>query len=454
MKDKLQHAMKPTPERFRYAVQTAVDEAVTQSAPKKRLSKGWRIMIAIAVLAALIPSAVFGASKLYELIAKPVDNYGLELDVQRETSAEYPKYVKMHVDVPEGFGVVPNTDKLKYYNLSAEEPYTDGFSLYPMRFRSNLEQKEYIGSVDSYEERTVDGHQAYELTLSNGDWNRLYIYYEDVNVFLLVYHKDVTEQQLTGFIKGISFTEGTSDDFTYLDWPNDERCKNIYTYSEVFAEYPRDTKVTFMMHSPKTDDFTDRCTAQITDVRILDNISGLDYESFNTAISPYEIADQNGWLNPENFTVYKEGDGFEAEDEVISSEIADQKLVLADITYENLSDEDIELFIPYNLATMEKDNDGTFHHSNVIDDEKLIYSTPYTDGETVYLTPHGIGDDFYIYTIPAKTSMTFTMGWRCKADIVDKAYLTNVYQGSVIDPPAESDSPYYTYLFKVTDDDR
>ncbi|MBQ3264615.1 MAG: hypothetical protein IJH07_02435 [Ruminococcus sp.] len=454
MKDKLKSVMKPAPERFHYTVQSAITEATKQASPaKKRIPKGWRIAIAVILIAALIPSTIFGASKLYELIAKPVDNYGLELNVERETAADYPKYVKMHVEVPEGFAAVPGTDQLKYYNLSTEEPYTDGFSLFPMRFRTELEQKEYIGNVNSYEEREMIGHQAYEVKLDQG-WDRLYIYYEDVNVFLLIYHKDVTEKQLADFVKGITFTEGTQDNFTYLDWPHDERGQDVYTYDEEYAEYPRDTKITFMMYSPETDDFTDRCTAQITDVQILDNIAELDYDAFCPAYSPYEIADQDGWLNPETFTTYKEGDGFDAEDEVIGSETANQKLVLADVTYENLSDHDIELFVSYSLEVLEKDDDGTFHQSNIIDGEKLIYSTPYTDGETVYLTPHGVGDDFCIFTIPAQSSAAFTMGWRCKADMIDKAYLTNIYQGSVTDPPAESDSPYYTYLFKVTDDDR
>ena len=137
MKEKLKNAMKPAPERFRYTVQNAIDEATAQASPaKKHIPKGWRIVIAVVLIAALIPSSIFGASKLYELIAKPVDNYGLELDIKRETTAEYPKYVKMHVEIPEGFAAVPGTDQLKYYNLSTDEPYTDGFSLYPMRFLS------------------------------------------------------------------------------------------------------------------------------------------------------------------------------------------------------------------------------------------------------------------------------------------------------------------------------
>ena len=85
MKDKLQHAMKPTPERFRYAVQMAVDEAVTQPSPKKRLSKGWRVAIAIIILAALIPSANEACNVMAEAVAGDVASF---VDLMNQRAAE------------------------------------------------------------------------------------------------------------------------------------------------------------------------------------------------------------------------------------------------------------------------------------------------------------------------------------------------------------------------------
>lgn len=452
MKEKLQDAYKETPERFHYAVKSSVEEATMQQpTAKKRLSKGWRTAIAFALIAALIPSTIFSASKLYQMMAQPVDNHGLEIDVQRESTAAYPEYVKMHVEVPEGFGIVPGTGKMKYYNLSAKEPYTDGFSLYPMRFHSDLEQKEYIENIDSYEERTVNGHQAYEVKMDIG-WNRLYIYYEDVNVFLLIYHVNVTEQQLADFIKGITFTEGSASDFTSLDRPRDDRKQASENYDEEFVEYPRDTKVTFAMYSPLTDENSIRCTAQIDNIKIVDNIEGLDPDAFYLSFLPDDetiITDENGWILPKTYNVYKEGSNSETKDEIISSELSNQKLILADITYENLSNEDIELCVPYSLYALEQEDDGIFRYAHIIGRDKKIYSTEYTDVTPIYLTPHGIGSDFYYYTIPAKSTCTFTMGWRCKADMVDKAYLDMTYQNVIVNPPVSDNNPYATYIFKV-----
>lgn len=452
MKEKLKQSFKPTPERFRYTVSAALDEATASEPRKKRIPHGWRIVIAVVVIVALIPSAIFGASKLYELIARPVDNYGLEIGVEREEKAEYPEYVKMHVETPEGFAEVPNTDGLKYYSLSAKEPYTDGFSLYPMRFYDALDMKEYIGNVDSYEERTMNGHQAYEIKRSNGGWDRLYIYYEDVNVFLLIYHKDVTDAQLESFVSGITFTEGTADDFTYLSTPSDERPQDgeEYTYEQNNIEFPRDEKITYEGYSELENDFSLRYTAQITGVHTVTDINSLDKANFNDLYDIDEITDADGNLLPRTVTVTKFGNGFNTKDEVLSTEEAKQVLVLADITYENLSDEEITVSIPWRLDTFNKNADGSFTYSTIIDEENDIHASDYCDSEIFYLTPHGEGKSFYtLPNLPAHGTATVTVGFRCNADKLDQAYLTLYGADGVVDPQPATDNPYTNYLFKV-----
>ena len=457
MKDKLQHAMKPTPERFRYSVQMAVNEAVTRPALKKRLSKRWSIAIAIVILFALIPSAVFGASKLYELIAKPVDNYGLAVGVETtQKSSDYPLYVKMHVDIPEGFAVVPDTEDLKYCKTGSEETFDSGFSLLPMRY-ADSDQQAYIANVDSYEECVVSGHQAYNVTVKNvkGIWKQLYVYFEDVNVMLLIYHKDVTEAQIADFVNGISFTEGTTADHTFLNEPYDEHQDSAvsYKYEEQFVEFPSDSILTFKHYSPITDDESQRYTAQITDVRITDNISGLDESCFNNLYQPDAIAQANGKLQPKEFAVFQEGDGFNSTYEELSTEEKEQKLILAEITFKNLCDENIELFIPYLVNVLNKEG-NKFTYAENIDPKKGIYSTDCRDTEITYLSPHGEGKSFYIPTLPAHETLTVTLGVRCNADMIDKAYLAINNVNQIIDPPHDGNSNYTTYLFKVQNHDR
>ncbi len=454
MKEKLQNAFKPAPERFRYAVREAAREAVSLPSPSKRhISKGWRIVIAVLLIAALIPTAVIGAGKLYELIAQPVDNYGLSIGRDDMTVAkDYPAYVKMHIKVPEGFAAVPNTDDLKYYSLTADTPYTDGFSLFPMRFTDDASQKEYIGNVGSYEERMINGHQAYEVKLTVGEWSRLYIYYEDVNVLLLVYHSDVTNDQLDAFVGGISFTEGTADDCTDMFTPVDERLQGGYEYAQEFIELPRETKLTFKKHSEKTNDDSLRFTGQITGVRTVTNIADLDKACFNPGYQYDDIADSEGNLLPKTVEVIKEGDGFEHTREVLSSTEKAQSMILVDIAYENLSDEHFSPYIACGLSVLDKHSDGSFTYTDNIDGEQGIYAVSSYEPEVVYFSHHGEGKGFLTAGTELNDSLTVTIGFLCSTDMLDKAYLT-LYDLNAVEKPAyHGGNSYAYYVFKVRDD--
>ena len=466
MKNKLQSAYKPTPEPFRDSVRSSVHEATAQTIPqKRRLSGAWRVVIAAVILIALIPCAIFGASKLYELIAKPVDNYGLEIDVDRETTADYPAYVKMHVKVPEGFAPNDpnNPNNMKFYSLSADEPYTDGFSLRPMRFESGIAESEFIGYVGSYEELTVCGHAAYRVTVEkNGEplpWERLYVYYEDVNVTLLIYCKDVTEEQIESFVSGISFTEGTADNFTYLDTPYDERqnADAAYKYSEDNIVLPQNTVLSYLGYDYEEDSGEDTLpyTAQITDIRVTDNINGLDTASFSGLYPPDEITDSDGKLLPITVTVTDFGDGFKEQDKVVDSYEAERVLVLADITYTNNSDKEMSVYVPYCLNVMDEGADGKLKEAGIIDEEKDIHADGYCEREIFYLSPHGENQKGFL-TVPglkAGERMTVTVGFLCSKDMLDKAYLMLYGVNDIVDPKPETDNPYTNYLFKVQNDD-
>ena len=273
MKDKLKNAYKPTPERFRYAVTSAIHEAEQseQSATvKKHLSHPARIVLAAVLILAVIPTAVFGATKLIGLLAKPVDKYGVELSMET-TDKDYPVYVKMNVDVPDGIIVEPNTDGLKYSEVNSG----GSFSLCPMRPKDGADT-EVVKNVDSYEEITLCGHAAYRIKqIRNGSYDRIYVSYDDINVLLLIYYTGVSEEQLASFVKGISFSEGTANDHTELWKLFDERTEDkvAYTFNYDYIELDRDSVMTFNGYSERNNDESLLYTAQITDIRIKDNVN-------------------------------------------------------------------------------------------------------------------------------------------------------------------------------------
>lgn len=443
---------KQTPERFRYTVESAICEAQNNAAKRHKLSHPIRAAIAIAVILALIPSAIFGATKLIGLFAKPINKYGVELSMET-TNKDYPLYVKMNVDVPEGIIVEPNTDGLKYSEVNSG----GAFSLCPMRPKDGADT-EVVKNVDSYEEITLCGHAAYRIKqIRNGSYDRIYVSYADMNVLLLIYYTGVSEEQLASFVSSISFTEGTAEDHTELWELFDERTEDkvAYTFGYTSIEFPRDTVMTFSACSEQRNDESLRYTAQITDIHITDNLNGLDSSLFNDMYVENGLTDTSGKLLPRTVTVTKGGNGFDTVDEIISSEEKEQKLVLVELTYTNLSNEDTFVYIPYNLEVFDKKANGAYDYAWNIDPTNKITSSEYCDSEPLYVSnPIDTVNSFYCTNLKANETKTVTIGYRCVTDALDKAYLTiyDATSASIVDPaPDEYDGGENipNYIIKV-----
>lgn len=459
MKDQMKHLFKPTPERFRYAVSAAVAEAQQSAPAKKRHSKPLRVIIAIALVLAIIPSAVFGASKLIGLFAQPVDQYGVELRMDTPSDTSYPEYVKIHVVVPEGFAELPGTDERKYHRTDDAE-YDSGFSLFPMRYTDHS-LTEVIGNVDSYEKITLCGHTAYDVKKLDQAYNRLYVNYDDVNVTLLIYYNDVTDDELTAFVSGITFTEGTADDHTDLSEPYDEKQnyeqqknETAYNYRDHYIALDPKTTITFWDFSEKHGDESVRYTAQMANVSVTDSINDLNRDNLNQMYLDEGIADSDGRLLPRTVTVTKYGDGFTSTDEVLSTEEKEQKLILVDLTYTNKSDEDISAYIPYNIEVLNKNDAGTYTVARKNGSDDNIISSELCDSEIFYVSdPVDKHHNFYCTPLKAYETKTVTIGFRCSADMLDNAYLTiyDATSAGIVDPaPAYSDrGEIPNYIIKV-----
>lgn len=471
MDNKLKNIFKQTPDRFRYAVDSAINEAEQSAPAKRRLSKGAKIAIAVILILTIVPSAIFGAAKIISSInAEKVGNYGVKITATADPEADYPRYVKMHVTVPEGFIVEPNTDDLKYTEVNSDGSYAQGaYSLCPMR-ATEQERSEVVRDVDSYEEITLCGHTAYKVAQLNstGAFDRLYVNYEDVNILLLIYYDNVTDTQLQDFVSGISFSEGTVDDHTELSYLFDSRLENKVHYEYGFVNIPleRDMVMTFRGFSEQNNDDSLRYTAQITDVQITDNVNGLDnartergyhadvITGRNKLYDVEELIDENGKLLPRTVTVTKGGDGFDTTDEVLSSEKMDQSLVLITLTYTNLSDEDTIVYIPYGLDVLDE-NDGIYTPATDIDPDQKIFSTEYCDPEMLYNSdPVDLMKSYYCTPLKANESKEVTIAFRCCTEMLDKAYITivDITSAGIVDPYDESynSMEYYpNYIMKV-----
>ena len=455
MQNKLQKAFKETPNRFRCSIESAITEAESTDSQKHSISRGWKITLAVILILALIPTAIIGASKIIGSIsAEKEGNFGVKITAASDPDTDYPEYVKMHINAPEGFAEVPGTDGLEYYQLSTNEPYTDGISLMPLRASDN-NPFNFAYFANGYDETVIAGHTAYKIipTENYRGYDRIYVYYEDVNVILLIFYKEITEQQLTDFIAGISCTEGTADDHTELILPEvpDEGKQTFYVPDYTFIEKPLDTAFTFGEYNESDVIENPSVSAKVSDIRILENISGLDENGFNPLYQNSDIADENGSILPHTREVWQYGDGLETKDVLISSEEVERKLVLIDFEYVNLTAEDKTVYIPWRLSAMIKCSDGSFKpYGTINEDENIRYGTEIADSEICYMSNHGEGKSFYSIILEANETKTVTVGFIADADKLDELYLSCCPSADSIYSPEYPDDNTYTYfLMKV-----
>lgn len=454
MKHQILGAFKDTPPRFHYSVQSSINEAISSPAEKKhRISRPIKIAIAAVLIAAIVPSAIFGASKLYGLLAKPQGVYGMKLSLPARDS-DYPEYIKLVVDPPRGFETRPNLGEEKYCRVGEEA--TSGFSMALFRMNPGDDVSLLEKDVKEITETVMNGHPAYSVTPVDGydGWDRIFIYFEDVNVTMLLYYSGVTQEELENFVDGISFTEGTENDHTFVGAiePADEKEQRVYEIKEVFKELPRDTLITYRdFIGENRREIT--LTSQITDIRVTENISDLDREDLSDLYPYDEIVNENGDLLPKMTKIIQEGDGINTpSSKVLRKEDSAQVMVLADITYTNESNEDTLAYVDYWLNVLTKDNDGSFSHAEIIDKDQQIYANEYCDTERIYQSEHSDNrKQFYSFALNAHETKSVTIGFRCNKDQIDNAYfLLNADSSGISKVSADEDlAGANRYIFKV-----
>ncbi len=438
--------------RFHYRLESAVKEAVySERKERKRLSRPLKVILACVLIAALLPSAVFGASKLYGLITDKEGIFGAALTAPSQSKHYVPEYVKVTVTPPAGFETRPELGDLKYCHVG-QEP-TDGFSIMPMRIKEGEDCREIIPEVKSIEEKTVSGLPAYFITptAGYGGFDRAYVYYEEMDVTLLIFYKNVTEDELSAFIGGITVCEGTKDDHTALTETEPSSDEDVtYEFERIQKELPADTVITYQDFTESGEEVT--LSSYISSIHTVTNIADLDPEDFTDLYPLDEIADENGDLLTKKTEIIEEGDGINTATKILSSEDAPQTLILADITYTNHSDIDTVLYVDYWQDTLKKNADGSFSPLGIIDKENHIFATEYCDTERIFQSDHMENmTDFFCAPIKANETKTITVGFRCNTDRLDNAYLL-LYANSSGITSVDTDkdlSGATEYIFKV-----
>ena len=450
MKDKLINTFKETPQRFTYAVNSALSKArITTS--KKRLSTPLKVVIAVVLIFAVLPSTVFGAVKMCGIVVHRFGCFGIAFDISINEDA--PEYVKMNVEVPEGFKEQEGSGGLKYDRDSEEWEF--GFTILPMRFYESIDYTALERNVKEYNKMKIAYRDAFEL-IGTDDYqglSRYYVWYNEANILILIYRGDtITDEEFEAFVDCISFTEGTESDHDRFFEPEHSQDPNealFYEYEKEFVNMPVDTEVVFAGYNEQIGEGGLEVKSVITDIRVTDNINNIDINGINPLFKSEKISDSNGKLLPKNVEIWKYGDGIETEDKLLSCESMNQRLVLVDVKYVNTTDKEVAVYIPHRLETLYKEH-GRFVSSTVIDRYENVIANEYSDTEIFYLSSHGeIEKDFYLPKLKPNETKTITLGFRCVDEQLENAYIVlNPSAGGVITPDYSSCSNTYL-IFKV-----
>lgn len=453
MKERLSKAFKETPERFTYEVESAISDTKLIK-NKKRLAKPLRVIIATVLVLAILPSAVFGAVKFGGAIAQRVGIFGLSFNITINEDA--PVYVKMNIDVPKGFREQPNSGRQKFDRDT--EDWEFGFTILPMKFYESVDYTVLERDVKEYNKIAIASRPAYEL-IGTDDYqglSRYFVWYEEANVLILIYRGEtVTDSEFEAFVDCFSFTEGTENDHDRFYEPerdNEEIAGDnaTYEYEREFIEIPSDTGITFLGYCEETGEAEQPVKSVISDIRVTDNINGLDSEDINPSFILSEVADSDGKLLPKVVEIWQNGDGVNTESKLLSAESKNQKLVLIDIEYTNTTDNAVDLYIPHRMEILKKDEAGKFSYGNIVDKAQNITANEYCDAEILYLSSHGdSAKEYYVPTFMPNETKTITLGFRCNEEQLKDAYITlNPAQDGVITPDY-SDSTNTYIIIKV-----
>ncbi|MCH5303295.1 MAG: hypothetical protein J1E41_00400, partial [Ruminococcus sp.] len=390
----LKSAFKPTPERFSYSVEESIKEAEFKVSKKSKLSRTSKIFaVSLAALIA-IPCGAFAVTKISSMVTKQVGKYGVELNVDKTSEKNSPKYVKLKVDVPKGFKTY--VEDMKYQKVPES---ADGyFSLWLMRpSKGNL--GEILTDVESYKEIEINGHTAIvindtENPVNNGSM-RMAVYFENVDIVLEAFvGSDITEKEALNFLKNIQVIKGTKSEHTEYETLGAE---NHLGEDKEEITYSINTEYVVKKQNEKINLVDDYYTVSLSNARVLDNVKELDRKSFyfwNDDVSDYINSD--GTLKPRTREKWKWGDGLNTKDEKVNSSTVSQKFVLVDVTYTNNTDEETETGLNISLRAMQNNNGKLSTHSFYEFDPNA------DDGRYQYRKGHICKpgkDDFYYFTL-------------------------------------------------------
>ncbi|ACK95206.1 anti-sigma factor [Bacillus thuringiensis] len=394
--------------------------------PQKK-SKRHRMLIAAACLLIGMPTTVFGAVKVYNMIVQK-QNYEVNVSVTNKDTKKADKWYKLKIDkLPENMEAIDDS-AMKY---SFKDNYAmGGFSFALWRVGENSDFPTLYSK--SYEEKEINGKKAVIVHRETGNkdlmFNRvIFLYFEEEGIMLQSYiGNDINEEQMIDVLGSIS-----------LEPTSKEKSSHISDYDKkYFSQEGKTTKVIPLKKDSKrlfhigqkvpVTISMDQSQIEyvIEKVETFDSIKDFKQENFNEMglgrLSENQALDQAGQLIPYRRDEYKVGNGKDSIDTLVESKLIRPKFVYLTTTVKNIGKQATEeIYMTPSIQVLKgKGNVWNYAERDGIAEKNIM------TGEVDYLEPHGDGKSFYnIGSILPGQTMKVNLGYFVDEDKLDSIFL-------------------------------
>ncbi|MCP1396682.1 MULTISPECIES: anti-sigma factor [Bacillus cereus group] len=414
-----------------------MEEMKLKGERQQKKSKRNRMLIAAACLLIGMPTTVFGAVKVYNMIVQK-QNYEVNVSLTNKDSKKSDQWYKLKVGkLPENMEAIDDT-AMKY---SFKDNYANGgFSFVLWRVGGNSDFPTLYSK--SYEEKEINGKKAVIVHRETGKKDLMmdrvvFLFFEEEGIMLQSYiGNDINEEQMVDVLGNIS-----------LEPTSKERASHITDYDKkYFSEEskPKKTKViplkkdskrlfhigqkvpvTIIMDNSKIEYVIEK-------VEVFDSIKDFKQENFYELglgiLSRNQALDQGGQLIPYRRDKYKIGNGKDSIDQLVESKLIHPKFVYLTTTVKNIGKQATEeIYMHPSIQVLKsKGNVWNYAERDGIAEKNIM------TGEVDYLEPHGDGKSFYnIGSIRPGQTVKVNLGYFVDEDKIDSIFLDAFrYSGS------------------------
>jgi hypothetical protein len=393
--------------------------------------KRHRMLIAAACLLIGMPTTVFGAVKVYNMIVQK-QNYEANVSVTNKDSKKIDKWYKLKVGkLPENMEAIDDT-AMKY--SFKDNDAKGGFSFALRRVEKNADFQTLYSK--SYEEKEINGKKAVIVHKETGNNNvmfdrKAFLFFEKEGIMLESYiGSDVNEEQMMDVLGNISLEPTSKENASHIvDYDEKRSSKADEPKKTSIIPLKKDSKQLFSVGQkvPVTIDRitdNDKLEYVIEKVEVFDSIKEFKQENFNELglgiLSKNKALDQTGKLLSYRRDAYKVGDGKDSIDKLVDSKLVNVKFVYLTTTVKNIGKQATDEIYMHPSIKLLKSKGNTWNYVK----EEGMDETRIMTGEVDYLEPHGDGKSFYnIGSITPGQTVKINLGYFVDEDKLDSIFL-------------------------------